>query len=426
MLVPDDPPGPAAVLLVVDRLGAVGPGRQVGLVARHLPSRLSVAVATGPTASEEDPVELPGVARHELPLAGPLRPEPDPAVLAAVRRLLAETGARVLHTHTPQAGAIGRLAALGATPRPWLVHTFHGPDLAGVASEPNRHAGLELERRLARRTDVLVTLAPETRDELVALRIGSPGQYRVIPLGLDLAPYRRVAGDSGALRAAVGVPGDVPLAGMLGPLAPDEDHAVVLQALVEVPELHLAVLGTGPLDGVIRATVHQLGLEGRVHLTGWWADVPAAVADLDVLVVARHDEATPAGLLEALAAGRPAVAVDTPGTRAAIEGGLTGWLWPTGDPQALVDGLRQVLARPVQALNRTTLARRRVVEAFGVARLAADHAQLYDALLALPPATGGTPGRRAGDGLRASGVPGFPNVAGEGGAMVGSAPWPDA
>lgn len=374
-------PGAAPLLLLVDHLGPVGPGRQVALLATGLPPRFHAAVGAGPPPPDTPATPLAGVTVHDLPLAGPLQPVPDLKAVATVRRLLGQTGVAVLHTHTPKAGAVGRLAAVGAGHRPRLVHTFHGPDLAALAAGVNRHAAVELERRLARRTDVLVTLTPESRDALLDLRIGEPHQYRVIPLGLDLDPYRQVAGDLGTLRRAIGVPGDVPLAGMLGPLVAAEDHPVVFRALVDLPHLHLAVLGTGPLDRPLREAARQLGLADRVHFTGWWTDIPAALADLDVVVVARHDDATPAGLLEAVAAGRPAVAADAPGTRAVIEDGLTGWLCRPGDPGAFAWALRQVTARPVEAMARTSLARRRVVDAFGKARLLAAHTALYDDLL---------------------------------------------
>lgn len=390
-----EPPRRAArvpVLLLVDHLGPVGPGRQVRLLAGNLPLRFAVTVAAaapteGGPATEGGPTPGPaGVDLREAPLAGPLEPAPNLAAVAAVRHLLAATGAVIVHTHTPKAGALGRLAAVGVERRPVLVHTFHGPDLAGVALEANRHAALELERRLARRTDALVALVPETRDRLLELRIGRPEQYRVIPLGLELAACRQVAGDSGRLRSALALASDAPLAGMVGPLVEAEGHDVVLRALAELPGLHLAVLGTGPLGGVLGGLARGLGLADRVHLTGWWGDVPSALADLDVLVSARDDEATPAGLVEALAAGRPVVAADAPGPRAVVEDGLTGWLCRPGDPGSFATALRQVLARPVEAMTRTALGRRRVVDAFDVGRLATAHGELYDALLARPAA----------------------------------------
>lgn len=317
----------------------------------------------------------------------PISPATDARAFAAVRQLVKGTRPKVVHTHMAKAGTIGRSAVLTsrwAGERPRLVHTFHGHVLEGYFGGLQQRAFLELERRLARRTDVLVAVSPEIHDELLDLGVGKPAQYRVIPLGLDLSRVLAVGTGvqaRGKLRATLGLGSDVPLVGILGRLVPIKDHATLFPALATIPGAHLAVLGDGELRRSLEGLAASLGIADRTHFTGWWDDVPAALADLDVVVLSSRNEGTPVALIEALAAGRPVVATDVGGVRHVVQDGETGWLCPPGDPSALSDLVRRALEHRDLAVHLAEEGRRRVAERFGSARMIADHVALYQELL---------------------------------------------
>ena len=96
-----------------------------------------------------------------------------------------------MHTHAAKAGALGRLAALIAfsSRPPLLVHTFHGHSLTGYFSGATAGAYRVIKRQLARRTDVLVAVSPEVRDDLVRLGVAGPERFVVVPVGFDLARF---------------------------------------------------------------------------------------------------------------------------------------------------------------------------------------------------------------------------------------------
>jgi glycosyltransferase involved in cell wall biosynthesis len=282
-----------------------------------------------------------------------------------------------------KAGAVGRLAAISSFDRharPRLVHTFHGHVLEGYFGRSQQRAFLELERLLARKTDVLIAVSPEVRDELLDLGVGRPGQYRVLPVGFDLSHLLEVGGPrgpAGQLRAAIGLPVDVPLAGVLGRLVPIKDHSTLFHALREVPGAHLAVLGDGEMRSSLESLARELCIADRVHFTGWWLDVATALADLDVVVLSSRNEGTPVALIEALAAGRPVVATDVGGVRHVVQDGETGWLSPVGDAVALGQLLKRSLSNRATAESMAQEGRRRVVGRFGADRMVADHLALY-------------------------------------------------
>jgi glycosyltransferase involved in cell wall biosynthesis len=376
------------VMLLITRLNIGGPAGQALLLAKGLEPKFSTLVAAGAPSAREGELTDPDVPVHRVPLVRPVSPATDARALRAVRQLVKDRRPQLVHTHMAKAGTIGRIAVLSSRSanRPRLVHTFHGHVLEGYFARPQQRAFVELERRLARRTDVLVAVSPEIRDELVDLGIGKPDQYRVIPLGLDLAPLLTVGTGSasqGNLRSTLGLSEDVPLVGVLGRLVPVKDHATLFEAIVATPGAHLAVLGDGELRQSLEGLSRHLGIAGRTHFTGWWDDVPLALADLDVVVLSSRNEGTPVALIEALAAGRPVVATDVGGVRHVVEDSATGWLCPPGDPAALAALLQRALADRQLATRLAEEGRRRVVDRFGRARMIADHIALYQEVLGL-------------------------------------------
>jgi glycosyltransferase involved in cell wall biosynthesis len=400
--------GPArpTVVRLVTRMNIGGPARHALLLTKALAGEYHTVLAAGrPTASEGELTD-PEVTVHPVPLVRPLDVRADARSLTAVRRLLAKHRPALLHTHMAKAGTVGRLAALGASHRPRTVHTFHGHVLEGYFGPAARRAFLETERLLARGTDALVAVSPEIRDELLALGIGTPRRFHVIPLGLDLGDFLAVERPAGALRPALGLPPGAPLAGIVGRLVPIKDHVTALRALAKVPGAHLAVIGDGELRPDLEAHARELGVADRAHFVGWRADMAAALSDLDVVLLTSRNEGTPVALIEASAAGRPVVATDVGGVRSVVADGTTGLLAPPGDADAVAALLARLLAGAGERRRMGAAGREHVRRRFGADRLVRDVADLYRDLLASPP-------RRRGGRLRVvepplAGTPGGP------------------
>jgi len=179
----------------------------------------------------------------------------------------------------------------------------------------------------------------------------------------------------------LGIAANVPLAGTVGRLVPVKDHATLFSAVASVPGLHLAVLGDGELRATLESLASELGIADRTHFTGWWTDVPSALADLDVVVLSSRNEGTPVTLIEALAAARPVVATDVGGVRHVVQHDETGWLCGPGDVAALARLLQQSINEPEASGRMAEAGRIRVAARFGHERLLAEHRSLYEELL---------------------------------------------
>jgi glycosyltransferase involved in cell wall biosynthesis len=374
------------VVRLVTRLNVGGPARHALLLTRGLADEYDTTLAAGtPTASEGE-LSDPAVPIHRVPLVRPLSAGADARSLAAVRRLLTERRPALLHTHMAKAGSLGRLAALSVPRgrRPRTLHTFHGHVLEGYFRPAVQRAFVEAERRLAVRTDVLIAVSPEIRDDLLALGIGRPEKFHVISVGIDLSSYLAIDRPHGELRSEFGLSPDTPLVGVVGRLVPIKDHATLLAAVAKLPGVHLAVIGDGEMRNELEALARELGLAERVHFTGWSRDLPAAVSDLDVVALTSRNEGTPVALIEAAAAGRPAVATDVGGVKSVVREGVTGLLAPAGDAGIVADRLARLLADPAERERFGRAGRDWVRERFGDQRLLDEVRALYSDVLGRP------------------------------------------
>jgi glycosyltransferase involved in cell wall biosynthesis len=353
------------------------------MLARELRPEYETVLAAGTPAPDEGELGDPEVEVRRVPLVRSVRPASDLAAYRAVRRLLKDDRPSLLHTHMAKAGSIGRSAALSSRSRPVLVHTFHGHVLEGYFKPSLREVFLRTERFLARRTDALIAVSGEVRDELLELGIGKPGQWRVIPLGLDLSGFMQPSGPlARPLRDELGLDAEDVLLGIVGRLVPIKDHATALRALARLPRnVHLAIVGDGEDRPKIAELITSMRLGDRVHLLGWRMDMPEVMSSFDVVILSSRNEGSPVALIEALASGVPVVATDVGGVRSVVTPGESGYLVPAGDATSMAKAISVLLDDPDRRRRMGAAGRAHVRNRFDQGRLVADIRSLYGELL---------------------------------------------
>lgn len=113
-------------------------------------------------------------------------------------------------------------------------------------------------------------------------------------------------------------------------------------------DLHLTLVGDGPMRPEIEAAIAAHGVGDAVTLTGWLdeAGVRRVLADSHALVLPSFAEGLPMVVMEAMAAGRAVIATAIAGNPELVLPGETGWLVPAGDVEALADLLVKAAATP--------------------------------------------------------------------------------
>lgn len=351
------------------------------MLTRALHPDYDTRLVAGRPPAREGEMRDPAVEVTYVPLVRDLRLGTDVHALRSLRRLLNDWEPLIVHTHQAKAGALTRLAARRRGATPATVHTFHGHVLDGYFGRMSRSAFLTAERFLARRTDVLIGVSREVRDDLLELGIGEESQWMVIPLGFDLGDFLRADARDERLRQELRLGPEDLLVGVVGRLAPIKDHATLLSAISRLEGVHLAIFGDGELREDLLKQTASLGLGDRVHFMGWRTDIAPVMAGLDVVALTSRNEGTPVSLIEALASARPVVATDVGGVRSVVVDGVSGFIVPTESPQDVADALEALLEDPNRRSEMGEAGRSFVAERFSAERLVSDIRTLYSSLL---------------------------------------------
>jgi glycosyltransferase involved in cell wall biosynthesis len=384
--------GPVRIVRVIARLNMGGPAHHVGLLGSRLdPERYETLLLHGDLGAGEDSLEdsvrARGAAMGRVPGLRPeLRPHDDARALASLVRAISRLRPDIVHTHTAKAGMLGRLAAvLTSRPRPKIVHTYHGHVLEGYFGPVKNATYRGLERRLAAVSDALIGVSSATVEDLVRLGIAPRAQFRVIPIGLDLEPFLNASPEDGrSFRAEAGVQEDEVLLTFVGRLVPIKRVDVLLRAFAHArgagAPVRLAVVGDGELRPELERLAADLGVADRVWFAGYRADMLPVATGSDIAVLSSDNEGTPVSLIEAAAAGTPAVATGVGGV-ADVVNHNTGLVAPAGDFQSLGRAVAALGADPEGRIEMGARARQHVAARFSVTRLVSDIDSLYTELL---------------------------------------------
>jgi glycosyltransferase involved in cell wall biosynthesis len=141
-------------------------------------------------------------------------------------------------------------------------------------------------------------------------------------------------------------PVGAPLALALGRLHPNKGFDLLLEALAATRGVHIWIAGDGPLRLHLERLALRLGVAERVRFLGWREDVPALLANVDLLVCPSLHEPLGNVVIEAWSAGVPVVATASDGPAGLIEDGENGILVPLpGSPRGGTKGLASAIER---------------------------------------------------------------------------------
>ena len=189
-----------------------------------------------------------------------------------------------------------------------------------------------------------------------------------LPNFLEERAFNHVTGEvRSARRRGWGVPQGAFLIGTVARLASVKNHALVLRALQRLDEdVHLVLIGEGPLRRALEELAKELHVDRRVHFTGQLVETDNLHQFFDVSVLCSRSEGFPNTVIEALAAGCPVVATPVGGVPEVIIERQTGLLVPVDQPDALAESVRE--------LRRDAALRKRLSEA-GPARARSQYHQ---------------------------------------------------
>ncbi|HEX8527168.1 TIGR04063 family PEP-CTERM/XrtA system glycosyltransferase [Allosphingosinicella sp.] len=340
--------------------------RTRAIVKAQMERGWDVACLTGPRqnspAAGSETVD--GISFHRTPALSPVpSPMREWREIRAFGRRIDETirswRPDQLHVHSP---VLNALAALGPARRHKLpliyeIRAFWEDAAVGNGTGREGSARYRLTRRLesyaVARADSVAVICEGLRRDLIDRGV-PPGKIIVSPNGVDMGLFGSPTEPDPALARALGLE-DMEVIGFIGSFYDYEgldDLIEAMPALVAMrPKAQLLLVGGGPMEARLRAQAAASPAADRIRFIGrvGHEEVERYYALVDLLVYPRKamrltELVTPLKPLEAMAQGKLVAASDVGGHRELIEDGVTGTLFPAGDPEAMAEAIAGLLS----------------------------------------------------------------------------------
>mgnify|MGYP003224040306 FL=1 len=306
------------------------------------------------------------------------------SALREVRRMIAEEGFELVHTHGSRANLAG--AILRSTCGRPVVSTIHSDYRLDYMGRPLAAATYGVLNVLAlRRIKYHVAVSDAMRDLLISRRFPRETTFAIYN-GLDFSrePKRH---DRAAFCARVGAnvaPGDI-VVGAAARLDPVKDLATLVRGFAAArewhPELKLIIAGEGPERPALEALAEELGVRGAVTLAGWLDDMEEFYSALDINTLSSLSETFPYALTEGAAYRLPTVASAVGGIPRLIEDGKTGFLFAPGDWEKLGARLAQLASDPGLRERLGAAVHERAAREFSVEATCREQRAVYEEIL---------------------------------------------
>jgi glycosyltransferase involved in cell wall biosynthesis len=218
------------------------------------------------------------------------------------------------------------------------------------------------------------------RAQYIASGLLTPARVVALPGGADTEAFSPRPPDAEVRRRLGG--DDAPLVGMVGGLRVMKGHAVVLEAVARLRArgivTQVVFVGQGRWEASIRRQVEDAELTGRVLLSGFAADLPAAMAAMDIaLYVPLESDGMSRVIFEYLAAGRALIASRTGLVPEVLHDGEDSLLVPAGEPAPLAEAIARLASDRALRAKLGAAGRRLVEERYSGARVAERLEGLY-------------------------------------------------
>lgn len=217
-------------------------------------------------------------------------------------KLLQKENYSFIHTHTPIASALARIAAHKTKTK--IIYTAHGFHFFKGAPFKNWIFFYPIEFLLSRWTDILLTINQE--DYQRAKKHFAPKKLIYLPgIGIDTSIFEKKI-DISAKRKELGLmPQDIIIFSN-GELSHRKNQKIVIEALSQLKEkarIHYFICGTGAMESELKklAVEHNIHL----HLLGFRHDVPELFQVCDLFIFPSLQEGLPVALMEAIASDCP-------------------------------------------------------------------------------------------------------------------------
>lgn len=256
-----------------------------------------------------------------------------PSLVFRLMRILRSNHVDVLHCHSHKACSYGVLAGtLAKTPA--VLVQVHG--LHRARNVRRQLANLVVFRGATR----VIAVAEAVKQDILRTNWRVPaGKLSVLEDSVDYDRFAHCAVSRAQARQMLGVPSDGIVFGTVGRLTPTKGLPYLIEAFCmvreQIPSAHLVLLGDGSERARIERQAKESPHRDAIHFLGRRDHIEQLLRGIDVFVLSSIAEGVGRALLEAMAAGVPAVATQVGGIPEVINSPDVGLLAPPRNHRAL-------------------------------------------------------------------------------------------
>ncbi|MGH7826972.1 MAG: glycosyltransferase family 4 protein [Candidatus Binatia bacterium] len=305
-----------------------------------------------------------GITTIPIRVANDLDVRPVPRL----RRLICRERYDIVHLHTKRAHALSLwLPRVQGLPKYVVTRRMDYPE------PDNWYTHLLYNRRV----DGVVAVSGAIADLLAKAGV-EKSKIRLIHSGVDLQKfdsYQPIPPPSA----------DVPVIGTAAVLEERKGHSYLLQAALSLKKqgvrLRYRIAGDGSLKGELQELALTLGLKEDFEFLGFVSDIPGFLSAIDIFVLPSLHEGLGGSVLEAMAAGKPAVVSRVGGLVDSVVDSTTGFLVAPGDVEGIAGAIRKLLHDRAMAEAMGKRGAERVRDHFTMQQMADKNEAYYYALL---------------------------------------------
>jgi 1,2-diacylglycerol 3-alpha-glucosyltransferase len=188
-----------------------------------------------------------------------------------------------------------------------------------------------------------LVISPSEGMRKVLIQFGVDVPINVVPNGVDLQPFQLTFDP--VKRIDHGCSDSDIIFVYVGRLGPEKNLPFLLNAFSEAlkiqKNLHLFLIGGGPEHLDLKETITHLAIQDHVQLIGSipYEQLPSFLGMADVFITSSVTEVHPLTIIEAMAAGLPALGICSPGVGDLIVDGVTGLLIEKPDQSSFTAGI---------------------------------------------------------------------------------------
>lgn len=224
----------------------------------------------------------------------------------------------LVHCHNPLGGVVGRMASAMSGRKPVNMYTAHGFHFYNGAPLKNWLLFWTMEKFLARKTDVLVTINKEDKQHAKKFKLRKNGIVKQIHgVGVNLQRFSPKPELAISKREELEVPQNAFHIVTVAEINENKNQTVVINAIASInrDDIYYTLCGKGNYEKELLELIKEKNLEGRVRLLGYRTDIPEVLQTADCFAFPSIREGLGIAAVEALACSVPLIAADNRGTR---------------------------------------------------------------------------------------------------------------